>query len=127
MSSTCPCPMRNTISSNPMPRSAFSFSFFASSQVKYCTELECTKVCAFKAHIGHQQIVPLFVPTPPGICCVLVRNADRRKARVEPRVYWSKSLSTTQAQIVPTQLLTGGLLVRIQPEEPHFRRSIPET
>jgi hypothetical protein len=34
----CPCPMRTTISSHPMPRSAFSFSFVASSQVKYFTD-----------------------------------------------------------------------------------------
>ena len=35
---------RNTISSNPMPRSAFSFSFFESSQVKYFTDRSVAEI-----------------------------------------------------------------------------------
>jgi hypothetical protein len=39
MSSRSPRSMWKTMSSNPMPRSALSFAFFASSQSKYFTEL----------------------------------------------------------------------------------------
>lgn len=51
MSSTSPRSMWNTISSNPMPRSALSFSFFASSHVKYFTAyVRYHDVCLLGTH-----------------------------------------------------------------------------
>jgi hypothetical protein len=38
--------MWKTMSSNPMPRSALSFAFFASSQSKYFTGIQDITMCA---------------------------------------------------------------------------------
>ena len=38
--------MWKTMSSNPMPRSALSFAFFASSQSKYFTAIQRSTMCA---------------------------------------------------------------------------------
>ena len=38
--------MWKTMSSNPMPRSALSFAFFASSQSKYFTDIQGITMCA---------------------------------------------------------------------------------
>ena len=50
------------MSSNPMPRSALSFPFFASSQAKYFTTYSGSTMCAHKAHIGISSSVPTSVP-----------------------------------------------------------------
>src|SRR6267154_785600 len=62
MSSTCPCPMRNTISSNPMPRSAFSFSFLASSQVKYFTDQSVSKCVPVRHTLGAAELCLFLCP-----------------------------------------------------------------
>src|ERR1700704_4927179 len=110
MSSTCPCPMRNTISSNPMPRSAFSFSFFASSQVKYFTDLSLSKVCAFKAHTRRSELCPFLCPLTLEFGLFRYEMLIREKGELMAG-FIDPTVSVRQAQIVPTQLLTGGLLV----------------
>src|SRR2546428_761704 len=54
--------MWKTTSSNPMPRSALSFAFFASSQAKYFTPHQPSTTYAQKAHIGIGRSVPTSVP-----------------------------------------------------------------
>jgi hypothetical protein len=46
MSSWSPRSMWKTMSSNPMPRSALSFAFFAASQSKYFTDFQGITMCA---------------------------------------------------------------------------------
>jgi hypothetical protein len=46
MSSRSARSMWKTMSSNPMPRSALSFAFFASSQSKYFTGTQANTMCA---------------------------------------------------------------------------------
>ena len=48
--------------SNPMPRSALSFAFFASSQSKYFTLIQRSAMCAQQAHIGIGSSVLASVP-----------------------------------------------------------------
>jgi len=62
--------------------------------------------------------VPLFVPPLAGIQSHSVRKDGTKKPRFETRSYWSNSLRTIRCGISANKLLTGGLLVRIQPEEP---------
>src|SRR5258706_8791671 len=63
MSSRSPRSMWKTTSSNPIPRSALSFAFFASSQSKYFTDNQLSTTCAHQAHVGIGQSVPKSVPT----------------------------------------------------------------
>ena len=58
------------------------------------------------------------MPPLHGIQCDVVRQMGRAEPRSRADIYWAKSLCTLGPHNHSTPLLTGGLLVRIQPEEP---------
>jgi hypothetical protein len=62
--------------------------------------------------------VPKSVPPLVAKWCDLVRSGDGRNWRDCGRIYEANSLHVSRWKSNPPQLLTGGLLVRIQPEEP---------
>jgi hypothetical protein len=61
------------------------------------------------------------MPPPNGNWCDSIRNRDERGTQIRAGIYGTNSLGTTECKNGPPQLLTGGLLVRVQPEEPFFR------
>jgi len=71
--------------------------------------------------------VPKFVPTPPLKCAHPVSLKLTPETADQAHIYCSNSLSRHQCENTPPNLLTGGLLVRIQPEEPAFADACQET
>jgi hypothetical protein len=62
----------------------------------------CSKVCPLRLEIG----------------VIRYKKPIAVERECEPAFYEANSLSTTRPNNKPPQLLTGGLLVRVQPEEP---------
>ena len=73
-----------------------------------------------------ENTVPKFVPTPPPKWPRSMLPGPKPEIADQARIYCSNSLNRRQCQNAPMNLLTGGLLVRVQPEEPIPFRQFPQ-
>jgi len=76
-------------------------------------------VCAFKAHIRRSELCPFLCPLTLEFGVFRYEMLIREKGELMAGLLIQLSQYDSGADR-PDELLTGGLLVRIQPEEPHL-------